>query len=277
MVFIGRWRLWSRGWVAIVTNLATLLRVWSTVLIRSLGLDVLIELGNVVHVHLIEHRRILSILRLVVSVNLQCSHLLLKILLLLQLFVLLFLLFLLSFFLSLYCSELVEDILVVQNGVWKLVLEILLIQKHANSLLDNVKLQQLVNAWPLIGVFVQHYSQKIRNVLSKMRWHIIVLALNDLLSQLMQTLSVKWGLKCAHFVKKHAKRPNVTFKRIGLRLDNLRRQIVGCSYDCLRLWLGFTEDSGNSEVSKLYHTFLCQKNVLRLKISMQYLSIVHML
>jgi len=74
------------------------------------------------------------------------------------------------------------------------ILKILLVKKLVGSLLDDVKLKELIDGWSFAWIFIQHQRQEVWNVLAKMRWNIRVLALDDLLSKLMQTLSVEWRL-----------------------------------------------------------------------------------
>ena len=115
------------------------------------------QILDVFHVHLVKHSRVLAVLRLVVSIDLHGRHLLLK-LLGFPLFLLLlsFLLFLLLLLL-LGLSELVEDVLVVQDGVREFILEILVVQEGLGTSFDDVKLQDLVDRGALCGIFVQHH------------------------------------------------------------------------------------------------------------------------
>lgn len=128
----------------LVSDLRALLRVgplrdcaWGADFVIGVGL---IQLVNVVHIHLVEHLRILTVLWLVL-VQIHGGQLLVELglclfLFLLSLGLLLFLL-LISFLLGLNGPEFVKNILVVQNGVRELVLEIILVQKLADSISDN--------------------------------------------------------------------------------------------------------------------------------------------
>ena len=110
-----------------------------------------------------------------------------------------------------------------------------------------------------------------------MTWYIVILTNNNLSSQLMKTLSIKWWLQSAHFVKEDTKRPNIRFKTIGLRLNDLGGKVIRCAYDCLGFGLGLTEHTSDTKISKLDHIVFCQEYVLRFQVSVQYLSIMNVL
>ena len=118
---------------------------------------IIIDLIYVVHIHLIEERWILAILGFVL-IQFHRGHLLLKFVLLLCFllgcFSLQLLLGLLFLFLLLDSSVFVKYILIMQNRVAKLVLEILLIQKLLDPLINNRILQDLINVRSFVGVFV---------------------------------------------------------------------------------------------------------------------------
>ena len=105
---------------------------------------------------------------------------------------------------------------------------------------------------------------------------VVVLADDDLPRQLVQTLRVEGRLQRAHFVKEHAQGPYVRLEAVRLRLDDFRREVVRRANDGLGFRLGFTEHSGNAEVSQLDHVVFSEENVLRFQISVQYLPIMNM-
>lgn len=232
---------------------------------------------DVVHVHLIEHLWVLTVLWLEIEVDLEALHVLLQLLLLLPLFLLCFLLFFLFLLVDLQGFELVKHILVMQNCMGELLLEIVLVQQAGNTFLDEGNFQNLVDAGSLVGLRSQHQPEEVHDVVAEVLRGSYVLPLDDFLGQLMQTLRVEGWHQGAHLVQQHSKRPDVRFEGVRLRLDDLRRQIVRSAHDSLCLRLGLAQHSGDAEVSQFDHALLRQENVLRLKITVQYLSVVDVL
>jgi hypothetical protein len=139
---------------SVVGDHIALLRYWSTVYYWNLAIT---QVLYVVHVHFVEQSGVLAVLGLVVDVDLQAIHLVFQLLLLLSLFSSQLLGF---FFLLLHClnlSEVVEDVLVMQNGVRELVLEVVFVEKCGDSLLDKINLQDLVDGWSLARVCLKHH------------------------------------------------------------------------------------------------------------------------
>jgi hypothetical protein len=157
------------------------------------------------------------------------------------------------------------------------ILEVILIQKHADSFLDNWEFQNTVDVRTLVWIFVKHGAQKIWNGLAKVCWNICVFALDNFLGQLMQTLCVKWWLEGAHFIKQNSKRPNIRFETIGLGLDDFWGQVIWRSHNSFSFGSCFTQNSSNTKITKFNHTFFRKENILRFKIPVQYLSIVNVL
>lgn len=143
-----------------------------------------------------------------------------------------------------------------QDRVRELVLKVVFIQQRLHSGLDFWILQDLIYVWPLVGVLMQHLRQEVRDDLAEMGWDIGILALNDFLRKLMQTLGIERRLESAHFIQKHSQRPNIGFEGVWLRLDDFWRKIIGCSNHSLGFRLGLTEYPSDTEVSKLNHSFL---------------------
>ena len=138
---------------------------------------------DVFHVHLVEHSWVLTILRLVVSVDLHRGHLLLELLGFPGFLLLLALLFLLLLLLLLGLSKLVENVLIVQDGVRELIFEVLVIQEGLCTGFDDVEFQDLVDRWTLGGVLVEHHSEEVGDIFAEMAGDVSVLACNDLLSE----------------------------------------------------------------------------------------------
>ena len=85
----------------------------------------------------------------------------------------------------------------------ELVLEVILVKQHTDSFLDNWELQNAVDVRTLVWIFVKHRAQQIWNSFAEMCWNISIFPLDNFLSQLMQTLSVKRWLKSAHLIKQN--------------------------------------------------------------------------
>ena len=66
-----------------------------------------------------------------------------------------------------------------------------------------------------------------------MAWDFYILSSDDLLGKLMKTLGIKRWLERTHLVQKDTKRPNVRLERVGVRLDDLGREVVWGSNDSL--------------------------------------------
>ena len=83
----------------------------------------------------------------------------------------------------------------------ELVLEVVFVQESCNSRFDKVNFKNLVDARSFGRVSLQHQTNEIRDIFAKVSRHVGVLADDDLLSKLMQTLSVEGRLERAHFVE----------------------------------------------------------------------------
>ena len=149
----------------IVSVLCGRLVGWSVEGSRRGRLSVFFLLGQVLHILgilLIEHAWVLVTVQVAlgwVELLLLDLHLGQSLLLLRHLLSLLFLLLLsigLSFLGSLNFPEFVEDVLVVQQSVGKLFFEHLGLQEPGDSLVDFRCLENFVDGWSLVGVFVQH-------------------------------------------------------------------------------------------------------------------------
>lgn len=92
----------------------------------------------------------------------------------------------------------------------------------------------------------------------------------------MQRLGIEWRMKGAHLIEEHSKGPDVSLKTVLLVLDDLWSEVVWGSNHSFGLRLGVTENSGDTEVTKLDHTACSEEDILGLKITMQYFSIVNM-
>ena len=60
-------------------------------------------------------------------------------------------------------------------------------------------------------------------------------------------------------------------------LNDLGSEVVRRAHDRLRLGFGVAEDSGDAEVSELDHVAFGQENILRLQVSVQYLTVMDVL
>lgn len=81
----------------------------------------------------------------------------------------------------------------------------------------------------------------------------------------------------AHFVENTTKTPNIAFAIVLLLLHNLRRHVVWSANSSLCLLHGPTKDPRNAEISHFNNPRAGEKNILRLEVSVQDLSVVDML
>ena len=145
----------------------------------------------------------MPILRLVL-IKIHGSNLLLQFGLSLLFFLLLLLFGLLSLLLLLTSPELVEHILVMQDCMGEFILKIIFVQQLLDPVSDDRRLQELVDIGPFGGISLKHRLEQHCDVLGKVGRHCGVLALDDLLGQLMQALRVEGWLQSAHLVEQHA-------------------------------------------------------------------------
>ena len=231
------------------------------------------QLVDVVHEHLVEELLVLPVLGLVL-VESQLLHPLLRPLRLLRRQLLLPLLLLLLRRLN--RLKLLKHILVVQDRVRKLIPEVLLIQQLLDALGNHGVAEDGVDVGPLLRVHIEHALQQVGDVFAEVARHVVVLALNDFMSELMKGLSIKRWLQRTHLIKKDPERPNVRLKAVGLGLYDLGRQVVRRADHSLGLGLSLAEHASNTEIAQLYHVFFRQENVLGFKVSVQNLSIMNM-
>ena len=110
------------------------------------------EATRELHVHVVEEGLVLPILWLVL-VEVHLLELFIQSLLIG--FCLFFSLFLfLCFLAGLDSFKLIKYVLIVENGMRELVLEIILVEKGVDSVLDDRVLQDLVDVWSLVRVHV---------------------------------------------------------------------------------------------------------------------------
>lgn len=115
----------------------------------------------------------------------------------------------------------------------KLVPEIVLRKQFLHPLGNNWITEDRVDIWTLFWVNIKHALQQIRYVFAKMARHVVVLSHDDLSRELMETLRVERWLERAHLVEEDAEGPDVGFEAVGLRLNNLGREVVRRAHDRL--------------------------------------------
>ena len=164
------------------------------------------QVVNVVHEHLIKQLFVLAVLGLIL-VELQLLHPLLRSLGLFLRQLLLSLVFLL--FGCLDRLEFLENILVMQNSVRELVTEVILSQQFLDALSNHRVPENGVDVGPLLRVHIEHSLQQIGHILTEVARHIVVLALDDFVGQLVQGLRVEGWLEGAHLIEQHSQRPDI--------------------------------------------------------------------
>lgn len=104
------------------------------------------------------------------------------------------------------------------------------LQKFLNSAENNFLLQNLVDGGTLLIIqgeeqvnqFLQVGAVRLRNGCPN--------SLRNLDNELMQARCVEWVLKRTELVEKHAQAPYICLFVVGLLVNYLRRQVVGCAY-----------------------------------------------
>lgn len=128
-------------------------------------------------VHLIEHCLVLSVLGFVlVEVHLlECLRGCMS----LSINSGLFFLFLFYFFSRLNGLKFVENILIMQNRMGKLILKVINREKSLNPVLNNGIRQDLIDIGPLLRLNIQHSLKNTLNALAEVRGDVGVLAHDD--------------------------------------------------------------------------------------------------
>lgn len=103
------------------------------------------------------------------------------------------------------------------------------------------------------------------------------LSADDVHGEEVHVHSFKRRLERAHLVEHDADGPYVTFERVWTAFNDLWRQVIRRSDHRPRHIYRVPQYSGYPEVTYLDDTLLGQKDVLTFDVSMQDLSIVHML
>jgi hypothetical protein len=104
------------------------------------------------------------------------------------------------FFLVLELTELVENVLVVQDGVRKLVSEGISLQEARYALFYNRHFEELVDCRTGLWVPIKHAGNELVQLRRVRAWQLVILTSNDLLCQLMQGLRIEGWLQRRHLV-----------------------------------------------------------------------------
>ena len=122
--------------------------------------------------------------------------------------------------------------------VCKLLLEDVSLQEPRDAFFQAWNLKQLVDCRSLCWISLKHHRNQVCHVPWIVARHGRVLAGDDPLSQLMERLGIKRGLKSRHFVQQHTKWPNVRLEVVAFTFDNLGRKVVRSPDYCLGSWFG---------------------------------------
>ena len=118
-------------------------------------------------------------------------------------------LFLLLFFVHLDLLEFIENVLVVQESVRKLVHKCSSCQESIDSPFNDRHLQKLVDGGSLSGISLEHHRDNVGDSRTEMGWKGCILALDNLLSQLMKGASVERRGQGSHLVQENTEGPDV--------------------------------------------------------------------
>lgn len=152
-----------------------------------------------------------------------------------------------------------------------------LLEEFAYSFAEKVFFKNFFDVGSLSRVFVQHFCQEIPDVVRVVSWDGRIVLLQNLQHQSLHAIGVKSVIQSQHFIQNASQTPNVTLLIIGFLLADLRREVVRSANGSLRFVVSVLEHSGNAKVSNLDLVLAGQEDVLRLQISVQYSSVVHML
>ena len=109
-------------------------------------------------------------------------------------------LFLFRLALLLNALKLIEDVLIVEERVREFLPEDISLDKPFNSSLNHRHFEQLVNGGPLGRVPFQHHGEDVGDGGREMRWQRCVVALNNLLGELVQRACVEGWRQSGHLV-----------------------------------------------------------------------------
>ena len=148
-------------------------------------------------------------------------------------------------------------------------------QKHADPFLDQRVLQNVSHGRSLRHVSLQQLGQQLAERLAEPRGQRLVLATDDLERQGVDHLGLEGRLQCAHLVEEHAQGPHIGLEAVREAFYYLGREVVWRANHGLGHVYRVAQDVGNAEVAQFDKTLLGQEDVLRLDVSVQDLSVVH--
>lgn len=131
--------------------------------------------------------------------------------------------------------ELIEDVLVVEQGVREFVHEGVSGEEAFDSTLEHGHLEQLVDRRSLPRVSLKHHLDDVVDGGGEVGRQGGVVALDNFLGQLMEGTSVEGRGQSCHLVEEYSEGPDVGLEAVALTLDDLRGQVVRGSHHCLSL------------------------------------------
>ena len=142
---------------------------------------------------------------------------------------------------------------------------------------DEGSAYDVVYSRPLYWIFHQKEVNQLLQLLGITIWNRTVCFLHDFVDKTKQIFTVKCVFQSTKLVQNATKGPYVRLVCVRLILTNFRRHVIGCTLHRLCHCHSIFEDFGYTEITKFDHTFFRKENILRFKISVQYLSIVNVL
>lgn len=121
--------------------------------------------------------------------------------------------------------------------------------------------EQLLDAWPLIFIFIEKSVDDLLEFRGIAIWNKVSLLLHNFYHQPKQVVGVKGVLKCAKLVENAPQRPDIGFIGIRFTLAYLRTHIEWSSDYCLRFVVCVVEHSADTEVAEFNGSVGSQKNV----------------
>jgi len=166
----------------------------------------------------------------------------------LLLLALLFLLFLELLLLGAVLEGL-EDVLIVEQSVGKLLHEGVLLEVALDPGLDERALEEVGDGGASIGVADEDLADEGGEGLGEGGGDPIEAAGDDAFGELVEGAGVEGRAEGAHFVEEDAEGPDVGLEGVGLVLDDLGREVVGGADDSFGVGAGVGEDARNAEVA----------------------------
>ena len=138
-----------------------------------------------------------------------------------------------------------------------------------DATLKHRHFKKLMDVGPFSWISLKHHFKDVSYGGGEMRGKWRVLALDNFLGKLVERSRIEGRCQGCHLIKEHSEWPDVRLKTVALTLNNLRREIVGSSYDSLCFGASIWEYASNTKITQLYDVISSAENVLTFEVTMQ--------